>query len=207
MRRPMERRRNTVAGFTLVELLVALALLTLMTVYAVAALRSLKDVSRVSTDMEAQSEIESVARHLRQVLSDARAVFVENDTDATELVFKGDAQRIELASVLNDRLERGGLYVLVYDAGEKGNALTLTRRLYRPLIAGSPPMAAERLLEGIEGVAFQYCEARCRRSPADWPPAWNQKDRLPGFIRISLKLPKGDSRRWPELIVPVAAAF
>jgi general secretion pathway protein J len=198
-------KRGGAEGFTLVELLVALALLGLMTAYAVAALRSLRDVSRATDELEARAEVEAVVRHLRQSLADTRAIFVNEENGAAQLVFSGGPARIGLITVMNDRLERGGLYALDYGIDDKGKALTLKRRLYRP--DGQAPVAEESLLEGIESVAFRYCEATCTLAPNDWPESWKPQDRLPGFVRITVAFPKTDTRRWPELVVPLAAGF
>jgi prepilin-type N-terminal cleavage/methylation domain-containing protein len=193
-------------GFTLVEMLVALALLGLMTAYAVGALRSLGQIARVGEDIEAAAEVEAVARHLRQTIADARAVFAPGDDDDQRLVFTGRGDRLSFVTVLNDRLERGGLYLLDYGVEADTGELTLRRRVYRPDVEAIGDAAKLRLLGNVERIEFTYCETRCVAA-SDWRNNWNIADRFPGLVRVAVRFRQGDRRQWRETVVPLAAAF
>jgi general secretion pathway protein J len=205
----MKRMRETMEGFTLVEMLVALVLLGLMTAYAVGALRSFGQMSRVTEEIEAGAEVEAVARHLRQSIADARAVFVPLDDEVQKLVFSGRADRLSFVSVLNDRLARGGLYVLDYGAGANQGDFVLRHGLFRPSVGSDSVSAGAEevnLLRGVESIALAYCAAPCDGKNG-WRDSWNDPERFPALVRITVGFPEGDRRRWPETIVPIAAAF
>ena len=98
-------------GFTLVELLVSLALLSLMAIYALNAFSSLRDINRVEDRVDAQMEVEAVARHLRETIADVRPIFVRDSNNAPKLLFRGSPGVLEFVSASNGGLETGGLGV------------------------------------------------------------------------------------------------
>ena len=184
-------------GFTRVELLVSLALRAMMSAYALGALRSFGAIERVSQEFEQQAEADAVARNLRQIIGDARFVLTGDDNHA---IFSGEPGRLLLLSVLNDRLERGGLYVLEFVHDAANHRFEMRRQLYRP--SGNGGARSVVLLEGVERIALRYCGTPCTADPSRWPERWEAADRLPSRIALDIAF-TAKSRSWPLLRVAV----
>lgn len=200
---PRARQAGTEDGFTLVELLVSLALMAMMSAYALGALRSFGAIERVSRQFEAQAEVDAVQRNLRQLIGDARWILRTGDDGVPQAIFSGEPERLVLLSVLNDRLERGGLYVLEFTHDAANRHLEMRRRLYRPSGDGSERRLV--LLEGVERIALRYCGTPCTADPSRWPESWEAADRLPSRVALDIAFTT-PGRGWPLLRVPVMVA-
>ena len=193
-------------GFTLVEMLVALALMAVLSAYGLGALRAYQQMNRLAAALDAQGEVDAVHRHMKQALADARPVF-EGDAGAEpKAVFQGAAHSLRFATVLSDRIARGGLHVAEYALDPNTQEVTIARQLFRPAANASrsePPLA---LIGGVDTLSFHYCGRPCRGAPNTWPDHWDDAESLPALIAVTLGFAPADPRRWPLLVVPVAAA-
>jgi general secretion pathway protein J len=198
------RSNDGEAGFTLVELLVSLALMAMMSAYAVGALRTFSSMERVSKSFEQQAEVDAAQRNIRQLIGDARLVFRIDENGLANAIFSGKPDSLTLISILNDRLERGGLYVLEFGLNANHQRLEMQRRMHRPTGEGSVRNIA--ILEGVERVSWRYCGSPCSENDLTlWPDNWKIVDRLPS--RVALEIVFVDKGRdWPTLRIPLVAA-
>lgn len=211
----VEETESGEAGFTLMELLVAIALLALMATYALNALSYMRNFDRVIGRIEHQAEVEATARHIRQTFSDTRLVF-GNDEDA-RVEFDGRSDVLKLVSVLNRDLATGGLFRLRYGLRQKsgsgngeGLVFTVWRELFRP-IRGSEETPVEGgeptiLMDGVQSLKFRYFGSREPDKPPAWLESWPASETLPKLISLDVTFPAGDTRRWPQLIIPIQAS-
>jgi general secretion pathway protein J len=123
-------------GFTLVELLIALAMVSLIALLLFAGLRL---GTRAWDGVDAVAERTGVLRlaqgFLSRTLAQARAATAVYDGE-TVPVFAGDATRLELAAPLSENVGVPGLYILrltLEGSGERRN-LILTHWLMHPEI-------------------------------------------------------------------------
>lgn len=192
------------SGFTLVELLVSLALMAMMSAYAVGALRTFGAMERVSNGFEQQAEVDAAQRNLRQLIGDARLVYRTDENGLPNAIFSGRPDTLRLLSILNDRLERGGLYVLDFGLDADNQRLEMRRRLYRP--SGDGGVRSVAILEGVERVGWRYCGMPCNENdPERWPDTWEPPDRLPSRVALEIEF-TDDRRKWPTLRVPIVSA-
>ena len=154
-------------GFTLVELLVSLALLSLMTIYALNAFTSLRDINRVVDRTATQMEVEAVARHFRETIADVRPVFVMDENNAPRFLFKGSTDALEFVSAANGERETGGLYLVRYSVDAEGTLLA-ERRILRDRQSTEANKVV--LLRDVAGVSFKYLDY------ANAFDTWQQKD-------------------------------
>jgi prepilin-type N-terminal cleavage/methylation domain-containing protein len=193
----MRRRED---GFTLVEMLLALALLGLMSAYAISAIRTMRNVDRLELRISERSEIEAVQRHLVTVISDARTAFEQQQSGVGPHSFAGSSGEFDLISILDDRLERGGLYRVRYHVDGEKRQLMLGYTLLRN--AGLAAAAGEvALLFNVEELDVRYFGQREPGQGAAWAADWNVPDRLPQLVEIGVIFKDGDKRRWPALLV------
>ena len=131
-------------GFTLVELLIALAMVSMIAVLLFAGLRvgsRTWDLVEVSADRVGAVRLAN--GFLRRTLSQARTTSLVFDGEQIA-VFAGDAEGVEYAAPLSDHVGAPGLYVLRLQVGGDGSqrALILTRWLIHPEVL-------EGKLEGV----------------------------------------------------------
>ena len=199
------------AGYTLVEMLVALTLLGFIAVFISGTLRfgaraweaSARGIDRVE-------QVEAVQAFLRRELSQVTPLYFEPAAAEPEAVFSGEAAELRFAAPLAIHFGDGGLYVLVLRQREAESRSDLEVRweLFRPdaLTAGAPPREPVTLLRNISGLRFQYFgRARAEAEP-DWSAEWREMDAMPDLVRVDIDFPASDSRIWPSLVVALKTA-
>lgn len=183
-------------GFTLVELLVSLALLSLMTIYALNALSSLRDINRIVDRIGSQMEVEAVARHFRETISDVRPVFVMDENNAPRFLFKGSPDTLEFVSASNGERETGGLYLVRYNVDAEGTLLA-----ERQILRDRQSMEINKvvLLRDVAGVSFKYLDS------ASAFDTWQQKDSLPSAIEVNMAFNGRNPRKWQPALINLQA--
>jgi prepilin-type N-terminal cleavage/methylation domain-containing protein len=194
----MVRRRQD-DGFTLVELLVSLALLSLMTIYALNAFSSLRDINRVVDRIGTQMEVEAVARHFRETLADVRPVFVMDENNAPKFLFKGAIDALEFVSASDGDRETGGLYLVRYSVNADGTLLA-ERRLLRDRQETEADNVV--LLRDVDGISFSYLAP----GASDGVDTWERKDTLPSAIAVTVTFSTKAPRIWPPTLIALRAA-
>jgi general secretion pathway protein J len=148
-------------GFTLVELLIALAMISLIALLLFSGLRlGLRAWESIDAATEQIGELRLAHGFLARILSQARvaSTLVEAETVA---IFGGDAESLEFAAPLSEQVGVSGLYVLRLTLEDRGDAraLVLTRWLLHP-----------EVLEGGDGFPpWEPLDQDGARSVADLP--------------------------------------
>ncbi|WP_346014582.1 prepilin-type N-terminal cleavage/methylation domain-containing protein [Thiocystis violacea] len=123
-------------GFTLIELVIALAIISLISLLLFSGLRlgsrSWESVEKVSGQI---SDLRLIDGFLMRTLRQARAATAVFDGAPTP-IFAGNEARLELAAPLSGHVGISGLYVLRLELEERpsGKALVLTRWYLHPEI-------------------------------------------------------------------------
>lgn len=191
------------AGFTLVELLVALALLALIAIFIGEGVAAIRAMVPFAGRIAAATEIAAVRDHLRRTIGEAVAVVPANEADA--LVGAPDALRFFAPA--DPLLEAGGLNRI--DLGlEPGSAGRLDLVERRAIARGAQTGAgvANVLLTDVAGLSFRFARAVVESGPPDWRENWH-KDGLPALVSLEILLRPGDGRRIAPLLVHPAAAM
>ena len=184
-------------GFTLVELLVSLALLSLMTIYALNAFSSLRDINRVVDRTATQMEVEAVARHFRAAIADVRPVFALDENNAPRFLFKGSPDALEFVSASNGERETGGLYLVRYSVDADGTLLA-ERWILRDRQSTETNKVV--LLRGVADISFKYLDSD------DAFDTWQQKDSLPSAIEVNMTFNSGNARKWQPALISLRTA-
>jgi len=192
------------AGFTLIEMLVSLALLAMAAVLMLEGLGSGQRLWAGQTARTARGESVEAAQALLRVRIeklrpitrfDAGATFADIDGTDRQLVFvapPADAERPAAARryrlALNDR----GDLVL-------GSALS-------QVDAGADAVYADRvLLREVGGLDISYYGPDPKGGAPRWWSDWTRRETPPESVKIKLTFRPSDPRVWPELIIHPAA--
>jgi len=198
------------AGFTLAEMLVALAVTGLVAVVLFGALGQWRVSAAHAADADARfAEVVDAQRLLRLRIAALRPDKDPQNAGAS-LDLAGDGDGFEFTAPAPDRagpdapwryrLRRAGDGALVLYGI---STLSAAVDLHDPAVAG---WQAVRLVPGTAGLAIAYFGNDPVTHAAGWQGAWSRRAALPRAVRIRVTFPAGDARVWPELDIAPRAA-
>lgn len=194
------------SGFTLIEMIVSLALMSLIAMLLIQSLQATGLVTRSAQRLAAQEEVQLVRGHLRRTLANV----VRRRRDGKRVAFLGGGGALTATIGANAEAERVSeiAFGLTVAATPDGTALALVEDTRVTSDTTTGPQR-EVLLEGIAGLRLRYFGAVGQGGASDWQPRWvvdwPRRDRLPTLIEISVDFPATDARRWPALVLPLGA--
>lgn len=204
----MRRRETEQSGFTLFEVLVALALLGAIFVILFSGVRFVTNASTiVDKRLDYTDQVLSSHRLLRRLFERAYPLPWSSGAEI-RFAFEGKEKSLSFAALLPDYPSIAGPYMVrLYQSKFRGeDALWLALTPYRrEPNEGSKPKTIEDivLIPGPVKLTFGYYGRMEGSAEARWHNAWVANDRLPSLIRLSVH---GDakSNAWPNFVLPVA---
>jgi prepilin-type N-terminal cleavage/methylation domain-containing protein len=184
-------------GFTLVELLVSMALVSLMSAYAFNLISRFRDVRRIEI-MTLQMDILASARiHLHQAIGGTRSRFKRLDAVRGEMVFHGTKDSLTVSNTLDQRVVFGGLHDISYKLIDGSLTLDL----------GEQQTTAERnvLIKNVSALTFRYYGRLPTDSASKWHETWSAQT-LPKLVRIEIKTDGESNVQWQPLDVALEVA-
>jgi general secretion pathway protein J len=192
------------AGFTLVEILIALTLFSVILVLVFSALHTsnlswLASEQQVKKNEEQRLVLTFIKRQLSQVVP-----LLQLDGKKNNLLFKGEQDSIQFVSALPAHRGGGGLYLLTLRADED---LTLYYQIVTTDIELETELDDEKiksqlLIADIEEIELSYFGSEKVDDTPSWRDQWEDQKRLPDLIRMRI-LAKDPFDFWPEVLVPV----
>jgi general secretion pathway protein J len=175
--------RHQEAGFTLLELLIAITILALLLVALSGGVHFAGRAWRMQEErIGRQGDIHAVQSVLRQMLASGQD-------------FEGGQGSLKFVGRMPAALARGGLFdIELYSRGDK---LVLS---WRPHFKGQSSDLQQNqtsLLDGVAGFDLAYYAA-----PQGWQRVANDKSKVMDMIAIKARLSNG--RTWPPLLVAPA---
>ena len=197
-------RARRAHGFTLLELMIGLALLGLIMSVLFAGLQlAARNWDAADLAGERANRMRLVQNLLLRELSAVYPYRWKNTADLN-LAFSGVEQRLRFVSGTPPRAGAGGLNLveLRVDKSEHGLQLQMRRQI---------PRREERdfgrvedadsvlLLDGLEAATFDFFGSDTPGGKPSWRASWEDPQRLPRLIRVSLR--SYGAPAWPDVIV------
>ena len=202
-------KRVTVQGFTLVELLVVMALLSLLVLAMGSALRTAAQTEeRVDVRLLRSDEMRVANEFLHSVLGriSARKSAALQSVGDSVFLFKGGERDLEWVGIMPARHGVGGRYHFRLGLEDRGGAGALILRFAPWTDDAIPPdwtNASTTVLAGqVRGMALQYQDIMTE--PPVWTPQWDYPKRLPSRVMLSLQTASGP---WPDIVVAMRVAL
>ncbi len=201
----MSRRIINAAGFTLLELLIALTLLGFILALLFGGLRlGSRSWDAGELRSEQSTHLALVQGFLRRELSQVYPFRWKKKVNS-ELAFAGESNRLRFVAPIAARLGPGGLYLVSLEQvrDKDGSQLVLKRSIPEPDSGDFNELDnAEKvvLAEQVESVSFAYYGAETKDAEPLWSDKWDNPKLLPYLIRIRVKFSNG--RDWPDLVAP-----
>jgi len=197
------------AGFTLLELLIAMVLLGLVLAVIYGGLNTgMKSWDKGNERAEQINQLRLVQEFVRTQLRQSVTVYRNDSTDGRVIYFDGQSEQIGWVAPMLTYLGRGGLYFVQLDTVETADD-TVLRMRWHPYHPEDPedgpedPNSIEEtvLLPQIEQFEIRYFGAEEVTEEPDWYERWESKLERPQLVRIEWRVPGID---WPPLIVALA---
>lgn len=197
------------AGFTLVEMLLAITLMSILLGLTYTGLRAAtRSAERGEIILAAAGGVRAthqfVRRQLNQMLPLAFAV--TGDINDTRVVFEGNAKSIRYVAPMPGYLGSGGPQVQLLElvSGDDGSILQFSHALLQGyeesrLLERDPVI----LLEGVESADFEFLGRDEDDELTGWMPNWDQSDVLPVAVRLKVGLSEDTQLQWPDLVAGV----
>ena len=195
--KPLLQHSAPEAGFTLVELLVAVTLLGFLSVLLFGGLRLGTRVwERTRTGFENDRALQAAEAAIVDALSHAYPRLLRKGATDAAVAFAGSENAIALTAWTRD----AGLANVVVAAKRTGDELDLTVEA-DPEIAGQAAPSVV-VLHRVASVTFAYFGAAGRENAPHWQDTWQGQRALPRLIRIAVRMKDGRATPLDLTIAP-----
>lgn len=185
------------SGFTLAELLIAIAVSAVVLGMVAGGIRLATRVNAASASLERSAALAAARHTLEECIEGALPVSQVDRDGQIRLAFAGASDSIELVCSMGEPRH----LLLRIRSGQGGRDLVLAAASFSQH-AGERTTSTHLLVEDIAGLSIRYFGEELDGQGARWRDAWSgEGDGLPALVGLSIGFAGGDRRRWPELIV------
>jgi general secretion pathway protein J len=195
-------------GFTLVEILLALALMSMLLALAYGGLRaSTRAANKGQAILQESGRVRMAHQFVRKQLNQMAFLALSTDpTDEERAVFEGEAKRIRFVAPMPGYLGFGGPQVqeLAIVPGDEGEMLVLSHALLQgfeeqKLFERDPII----LLDKIEFAEFSFLGRDETGELGALTNQWEQPELLPESVSLEIEFTEDVYIKWPLLIASV----
>jgi general secretion pathway protein J len=187
-------------GFTLIEVLVSLALMAMIAMILIASLEVGGHTwQRVTRESSNSDEIAQTQRFLRERLSSLYPYERTGTEVSQSRLLLSDGASLEFSAPAPESMRNG---LLRYRIEVDADALMVRAHVDRggASLSSSPNGNTELLLASVVGMTVQFL-VKGDAGSAHWVDRWVDSSHLPLLIRIDVRFADKDPRRWPSLYV------
>jgi len=191
------------AGFTLVELLVALALFSLLAILLFDnvhfGLQAWQRGGAHAEDLEHELASQDL---LRRMIGNIYPMLGADGAVQPRLDFEGGREAISFLGSAPIVTGGGGRFRFKVSAEQRQGRTDLVMSSSPELGDPDRSMATKTtLLTDIEGIEFGYLGETKTPQGVPWQDSWIGRSELPRLVRIRVGFHSGDARAWPELLI------
>jgi general secretion pathway protein J len=191
-------RASSMAGFTLLEILVALVVFGLLMVGLTQGVQfGLHARDMQARMLDTHGALETTDRVLRNLVEQ-----MDPGTPDRPATVVGTGHSLSFATTLPNgatELARQPVEAILLVDGAHRLLLRWTSRLHAIRLGPAPGLSDSELLDNIDHVDFAYWE-KAGNGGGQWLDSWRGSP-LPALVRIRFVFAPGDHRHWPEMIV------
>ena len=196
------------AGFTLLELLIAMTLLGMILVLLFGGLRlAVRSWDTSQKQVDSLNSVRSLEGFLRRELSVAYP-YVWKNVPGRQVAFLGERNKVSFVAQLPTRVGGGGLYLISVALEQQANSQRIVWK-HLPLnsqmndfsaLAQTPEMVlAASELSNVEEIWLSYLGQESEGAAPLWADRWQSSTRLPMLIRVQVRL--SNNSQWPDFVV------
>ena len=194
------------AGFTLLEVLIAMSLLSLILLLLFTALHTGGRYWHASEARVAAADKRRLTRAFIRKQFEQAVPLRQISSSANRVLFHGAADSVLYVSYLPAHHAGAGMYVLRMLARDKQLLLQYLNLHEEIDMRHPPPLEAANarvLLEDITALTFAYYGRKDGDESPGWHARWTNGGALPELVRIELE--HGAEGPWPVMIAPTRA--
>lgn len=182
-------------GFTLLELLLSIAVLMLIVVFAAGALSlGARSVAQGDTRMEYLERLRMSLSTLRAQIESQIPMRIEEEGNK-RFIFKGDAKTLRLATSYSAWGSETGPVIVTYSVEDDGKGRKVLK--VSEVLSGTETKRETVLLDASE-ISFEYETINPTEPAAQRGESWAEPDIIPTRVRVNL----AEGKRSFVLIVP-----
>ncbi|MGJ5176504.1 prepilin-type N-terminal cleavage/methylation domain-containing protein [Bradyrhizobium oligotrophicum] len=189
------------AGFTLVEVLVALALFSLLAVLLFDNLKFGVQAWRSGSARAESFQRERAAQDvLRRLIGNLYPMMLGEGAAQRRIDVDGQAESLEFLSDAPAVSGGAGRFRFKLFADRKRDGVDLVLQA-RPELAVRQDTERTLLVSDIDRIELSYAARATGDVHAAWSTSWKDQSEAPGLIRLRVLMRPGDARHWPELVI------
>jgi general secretion pathway protein J len=193
------RHRPQDAGFTLVEMLVALVLIGLLSAALFGGLRfAARATDRATAATDHAAALALAYGFLQTQLGNAQPYPATADPKDKQIVFDGASNQIDVITTTPARLAMGGFFHLHLAVTNTRGQLRLFAEWREPPrrddAGPETPLEPTVLLDNLRAVAFAFFGTIDPELPDEWHDEWQAVTALPKMIRLRINSPMAGRR-------------
>lgn len=203
-----QRASRTQRGFTLLELLISLALLGLILVLLFGGLRlSVRSWDSVQKRVDNLNSVRSVEGFLRREMEHIYP-YRWKATPVQRFAFVGERHKLNFVAPLPSRIGTGGLYAIALELEQSGSGRRVTWK-HLPVdssmqdFSALVPVKEMQLigseLNAVDDIWLSYFGRETETAVPRWVDRWDSAVTMPQLIRIQVRFQDGSE--WPDFVV------
>jgi general secretion pathway protein J len=195
------------AGFTLLEVMIAMTLLSIMVVLLFSSLRvGAESWNKGESKIAEVNEKAVVYQFFKRHLPATRPLWDDFSDDERIFSFQGEQDKLQFVSVFPASASRIGiqLFEVGLDRAGKGRITVSLKPFYPTVTDEEWEQEEEVLLENVKKFELEYFDKETPGSDGEWVDSWQEKGRLPALIKIKIVLK--DHGYWPEMVFDLKLA-